>query len=277
MNAVRCLNCGASIESCHRHDFKWCDCTNKDCAVAVDGGRDYHRRCFGRNSNWLDLSTNKEYLGGAECKDLRTTQEKVKSGMNANEMSITQLQGVIEKKRARIAELKEKQRKAAAEFDAKIAEIEGAPMAETAVVAVATDVATGKYEVVEDLDTAIRTPPEAGLDKEPEERPRNIHELIAQTRERAAASREIKLSKNGHVTPQTRIEAMRSNGVTLPTRLAEIMRGHKPFSPSDAAKAMLESGWQTNSRQFNNVCNVALTTSPLFVRVSKGMYKVAKR
>ena len=39
-NAVRCRRCGETIESRHRHDFKFCSCNG----VAVDGGREYLRR-----------------------------------------------------------------------------------------------------------------------------------------------------------------------------------------------------------------------------------------
>jgi len=50
-NAAECLLCGDVIESTHRHDFKWCSCGN----LAVDGGRDYTKRCFG--GDWVDRST----------------------------------------------------------------------------------------------------------------------------------------------------------------------------------------------------------------------------
>lgn len=40
-NAVRCKRCGDVIESKHRHDFVWCKCHS----IAVDGGKDYLRRC----------------------------------------------------------------------------------------------------------------------------------------------------------------------------------------------------------------------------------------
>lgn len=43
-NKIRCKKCGDIIESTHRHDFKFCKCG----AVAVDGGRDYLRRCGNR-------------------------------------------------------------------------------------------------------------------------------------------------------------------------------------------------------------------------------------
>ena len=43
-NKIRCKKCGDIIESTHRHDFKFCKCG----AVAVDGGKDYLRRCGNR-------------------------------------------------------------------------------------------------------------------------------------------------------------------------------------------------------------------------------------
>ena len=39
------------IESTHCHDFKFCKCG----AVAVDGGKDYLRRC-GNREEWEELS-----------------------------------------------------------------------------------------------------------------------------------------------------------------------------------------------------------------------------
>ena len=51
-NAVRCLRCSDVIESTHRHDFKFCKCGN----VAVDGGKDYARRCF-MTDEWEELGT----------------------------------------------------------------------------------------------------------------------------------------------------------------------------------------------------------------------------
>ena len=43
-NKIRCKKCGDIIESTHRHDFKFCKCG----AVAVNGGKDYLRRCGNR-------------------------------------------------------------------------------------------------------------------------------------------------------------------------------------------------------------------------------------
>ena len=50
-NKIRCKKCGDVIESTHRHDFKFCKCG----AVAVDGGKDYLRRC-GEREDWEELS-----------------------------------------------------------------------------------------------------------------------------------------------------------------------------------------------------------------------------
>ena len=50
-NRIRCKKCGEVIESFTVHDFKWCSCG----AVAVDGGKDYLRRC-GNREDFEDLS-----------------------------------------------------------------------------------------------------------------------------------------------------------------------------------------------------------------------------
>ena len=41
-NCIKCKYCGDVIESENSHDFKHCSCGR----VAIDGGRDYLRRCF---------------------------------------------------------------------------------------------------------------------------------------------------------------------------------------------------------------------------------------
>ena len=51
VNKICCKKCGDIIESTHRYDFKFCKCG----AVAVDGGKDYLRRC-GRCEDWEELS-----------------------------------------------------------------------------------------------------------------------------------------------------------------------------------------------------------------------------
>ncbi|MBQ6610805.1 MAG: hypothetical protein IJH70_10245 [Oscillospiraceae bacterium] len=49
-NRIRCKKCGEIIESHTVHEFKWCSCG----AVAVDGGKDYLRRC-GNREDYEDL------------------------------------------------------------------------------------------------------------------------------------------------------------------------------------------------------------------------------
>ena len=51
VNKIRCKKCNEVIESTHRHDFKFCKCGS----VAVDGGKDYLRRC-GYREDWEELS-----------------------------------------------------------------------------------------------------------------------------------------------------------------------------------------------------------------------------
>ena len=50
-NRIRCKKRGEIIESITVHDFKWCSCGS----VAVDGGKDYLRRC-GNREDYEDLS-----------------------------------------------------------------------------------------------------------------------------------------------------------------------------------------------------------------------------
>ena len=50
-NRIRCKKCGEIIGSHTVHEFKWCSCG----AVAVDGGKDYLRRC-GNREDYEDLS-----------------------------------------------------------------------------------------------------------------------------------------------------------------------------------------------------------------------------
>lgn len=52
MNRVGCGRCGDVITSTHRHDFVTCSCG----AVSVDGGSDYHKRCFDPDApRWTEL------------------------------------------------------------------------------------------------------------------------------------------------------------------------------------------------------------------------------
>ena len=51
INKIKCNKCGEIIESASVHDFKFCKCG----AVAVDGGRNYLRRC-GNRDDWEEHS-----------------------------------------------------------------------------------------------------------------------------------------------------------------------------------------------------------------------------
>ncbi len=48
---MACARCGEIIESTHVHDFRQCGCGS----IAVDGGREYLRRC-GDISNYIEMS-----------------------------------------------------------------------------------------------------------------------------------------------------------------------------------------------------------------------------
>lgn len=50
-NQIKCLKCGDTPYSAHRHDFKYCKCG----LVAVDGGTSYLRR-VGDLSNYSEMS-----------------------------------------------------------------------------------------------------------------------------------------------------------------------------------------------------------------------------
>ena len=54
-NMARCLLCGDTIESKHRHDLVRCTCRN----LFVDGGLDYARRGYTEEA-WEELSEYKE-------------------------------------------------------------------------------------------------------------------------------------------------------------------------------------------------------------------------
>lgn len=62
-NCIRCNHCGDVIESTYTHDFKFCKCG----CCAVDGGKEYLRRCF-KNSpeDFTDLSITQEE---SECQN----------------------------------------------------------------------------------------------------------------------------------------------------------------------------------------------------------------
>ena len=63
VNKIKCNKCGDIIESRTVHDFKFCKCG----AVAVDGGKDYLRRC-GNPEDYTDMSEY-EALKGYEVSD----------------------------------------------------------------------------------------------------------------------------------------------------------------------------------------------------------------
>lgn len=64
-NKIKCLKCGDIIESIHVHDFNYCSCGR----VAVDGGREYLRRCFHECGDYEDLSRVED---GEETQDNRS-------------------------------------------------------------------------------------------------------------------------------------------------------------------------------------------------------------
>lgn len=51
-NALKCLDCGDTIESTHRHDWRQCSCGH----AFVDGGTEYLRRGFLDEERVVDLS-----------------------------------------------------------------------------------------------------------------------------------------------------------------------------------------------------------------------------
>jgi hypothetical protein len=56
-NALKCLTCGTTIESLHRHDYVKCDCPyESDTGVYVDGGLLYQRVGYGIKAEFEDLS-----------------------------------------------------------------------------------------------------------------------------------------------------------------------------------------------------------------------------
>lgn len=51
--AVKCLTCGAVIQSKHRHDFVMCDCGyDSDTFIYVDGGAAYFRMGAGKDARY---------------------------------------------------------------------------------------------------------------------------------------------------------------------------------------------------------------------------------
>ena len=56
-NKIRCKKCGDTIESEHRHDFKWCKCES----CAVDGGKSYLKRSAKSFEDVEELSVIESY------------------------------------------------------------------------------------------------------------------------------------------------------------------------------------------------------------------------
>lgn len=55
--AVKCLTCGAVIQSKHRHDFVMCDCgLQSDTGIYVDGGAAYFRMGAGKDARYEVVS-----------------------------------------------------------------------------------------------------------------------------------------------------------------------------------------------------------------------------
>lgn len=55
-NSAKCLSCGDTIESTHRHDYVTCSCGN----LSVDGGKAYIKRMY--NSSYEDTSIQSDDL-----------------------------------------------------------------------------------------------------------------------------------------------------------------------------------------------------------------------
>ncbi len=77
-NQIKCLNCGDTPFSMHRHDFTWCECGS----VAVDGGQDYLKRV---GSDWEEMSITIDEAG------LKSMVEVVEVAMNSrrNPLGVT--------------------------------------------------------------------------------------------------------------------------------------------------------------------------------------------
>lgn len=57
VNKIKCNHCGDEIESKSVHDFVWCKCGT----VAVDGGKEYLKRCFKHSTDdYTDLSKSEQ-------------------------------------------------------------------------------------------------------------------------------------------------------------------------------------------------------------------------
>jgi len=45
-----CKLCKTTIYSVNRHDFRFCKCKDKDCQIAIDGGKDYTNISYGKDA-----------------------------------------------------------------------------------------------------------------------------------------------------------------------------------------------------------------------------------
>lgn len=69
---IHCFNCNDIIFSRNRHDFKWCSCysakdeKSQERAVFIDGGEDYVRCGYGKESKYemVNVEINKEVKKG---------------------------------------------------------------------------------------------------------------------------------------------------------------------------------------------------------------------
>jgi len=93
--------------------------------------------------------------------------------------------------------------------------------------------------------------------------------VIAKARELEAQIQKLGGTLNGRVGggPGSRVK----NDLTLVESLAKTLKG-KTLSVTDAAAAVQEGGYKTNSNNFRTQVNIALIKSGLFKRVGRGEY-----
>lgn len=80
MGKIRCLKCETTIESVHRHDFKFCGCSEDKDRCFIDGGDEYFRVGWaninnveawcGYHKKWVPL---KDYLNVPDEVEEKTT------------------------------------------------------------------------------------------------------------------------------------------------------------------------------------------------------------
>jgi len=51
-NKIQCIHCKDIIESTHRHDYVTCSCGR----VSADGGKDYLKRTYKEDGDYIDMS-----------------------------------------------------------------------------------------------------------------------------------------------------------------------------------------------------------------------------